>query len=470
MAIKLGREQLKAWFGPENGKYSKQARFGFARKLRDLAPWWLAPDELTFLDSVARELGAPSFAGRPCLPDEPGCCWVLALVEQNQNLLRLRSAVVLPLRWRNDRHQHDARLPANLTQLANQVALQLEKFLQRGLQAGLTTWTLHFAVEKVPDLSRVPIEEQSAWGSLAGGLILAVEGIRPRQDVWATVAGDALDIRAVELGPEGEKLQTAREFGATTVFVPYQVYEQARKLQGSHLDLAGIKVQRLSGSTSGHSSVETLLRPYLSALRREPSGSDDFEARKRYYLYLEDRRKARLWFYERLLRDVVTKVQTTVASVGYPKITDLAILASVGMEIIPVLCGVFRPQRLWVRYDPGFLETLVGKDGKEKDLLDEVESALDKLAIGAPPDVKPIPLPHSTYSDLSGAFRQFFQEKAVDSEHSWMIDVTLGTSLMSVCLYEAAFDGVWVAYVRNETEPVTDRRFVKTIECWQKRG
>ena len=180
-----------------------------ASELRDLAPWWLAPAELKFLDAVAEELGFTPLSGKLSLPVEPGCCWVLALVEPHENLPRLRPAVVLPLRWQKDRGSHDPRLPASLRNLADQVASQLATFLQRSSQAGSVKWTLHFAVENAPDLSLLPIRVESAWGSLAGALILAVEGIGPRQEIWATVASDDSDIRAVELGPQGEKLRTA---------------------------------------------------------------------------------------------------------------------------------------------------------------------------------------------------------------------------------------------------------------------
>ena len=230
----------------------------------------------------------------------------------------------------------------------------------------------------------------------------------------------------------------------------------------------GVEIKPLFGSTSGRGSVETLLRPYLSALRQEPSDSDEFEVRKRYYLNLEGRNPARKWFYEHLLLDVVDRARKGDTGSRPSAINDLVVIASMGMENIPVLCGVFQPQRLWVWYDGTFLEKMLGKGAGEDDLQKEIKLSLIGLKLDRRPQVQPLLLADSNHENLARIFRQFFDNEVKDDGSSWMIDVTLGTSLMSVCLYEAAKRGVPVAYVHNQTDPGTDRKFFERIECWRK--
>lgn len=222
-----------------------------------LSPWWLRPE---VIDAACQE--QPVYAAyrrHPALPCQPGGCW--ALLVNPRRLKLLRDAFVLPLIWREGRCD-DPCLPGPLRDLAGQVRRQLGE--------GFAGWRLSLPLprdEEAIDLS--PLDDgafgaSSAWASLAGGLVLARDGLTSDTTVWASAAWDqAYGIGRVE-GLQA-KLEHAAERGAKHVFVPAQ--NQPDVAEWAAERPAGPRVTLLSPAAApGKPEPRRILEPYFSEL------------------------------------------------------------------------------------------------------------------------------------------------------------------------------------------------------------
>ncbi len=195
------------------------AAMNAVRGLGPLAFWWLRPDALDQLQEKQPHL--VRYRRQLRLPKSLGSCTVI-LARQHDSFPLLRDAFLLPLCWKQ-RNQHSDQLPKPLCAIADLVLRQFSLPNQ--------SWSLHLnehtGLHSV-DLSRLTdcCTWESAWASLAGGLVLAQDGIVPEDDVFASVAWDEdFGIGGVENLPA--KLDVASEFGATQFFVPAENQPEA---------------------------------------------------------------------------------------------------------------------------------------------------------------------------------------------------------------------------------------------------
>ncbi len=217
--IRLNDAWLHQWCAEDADQVTPPRAYELAAGLKNLAIWWLRPEVLQQAVGHARKSGledaAQQWQRAPQLPTEAGACWI-AVVNKHPDLGLLRQAYALPLRWAKQQ-DHDARLPAGLRALADQVRGQLER-----LREVDDTWRLLPGRDSLLydlDLRTLEGRWDSAFASLAVGLLLAAWEGRPDPTLWANAAWDSEQgIQAVDCLEA--KLKLAHDFQARRFFVP----------------------------------------------------------------------------------------------------------------------------------------------------------------------------------------------------------------------------------------------------------
>ncbi len=221
MAVRVDEQWLQRWCGKPLDRLSAAGAYEIATHFGSLAAWWLNPDVL----KLAACYVASNFPGplakaadqwrTPRLPQGCGDCWVILVNERPDRLPLLRPGRVLPLHWAKAA-EHDARLPAGLLQVAEQVLDQLRGEDVKGI------WRLRVPTEdflQSHDLSALDGSYGSVWAPLAAGLLLAASQGKPDPAVWSS--GAWLAGKGTQPIDELEaKLAVAAEFGAESFFLP----------------------------------------------------------------------------------------------------------------------------------------------------------------------------------------------------------------------------------------------------------
>jgi hypothetical protein len=410
-----------------------------------LSPWWLRPD---VIDAACQE--QPVYAAyrrQPSLPYQPGGCW--ALLVNPRRLKLLRDAFVLPLLWRES-DSDDSCLPSSLRDLAGQV--------RRQLGDGFTNWRLSLPKPRDEDaIDLSPLDDgafraSSAWASLAGGLLLAHEGLTPDTTVWASAAWDeAYGIGRVE-GLQ-VKLEHAAERGAKHMFVPAQNQPDVAEWAAGRPD--GPLVTLLSPAVSaGTPDPRRILEPYLSELGVEPGAEQAEDAKERYY-NLVDRRKANDFYWRVLLDSVVEERRRLLPADCKP--THL--VAVVGNEpssvaITPLVLDVQRC--LLLHTEP---------------LTKPVEQALAKVEsrLGIEKAMRK-PIRGRSRAEEVDEIKSHLACFATGVQPEYLaFDLTPGYKSLMLAVLEAAPPGAWLLYCRHE---LTDRVVFKApgeqYDCWRK--
>lgn len=315
-----------------------------ARDASDLAVLGGAARWLLCEEALARLAEEdPHYDGlpHPRLPETAGSCLIVYEVDPGYPLLR--PAFVLPLQWREG-SGHDPGLPAKLRGLADRV-LQHLRF--EG-----TTWSLHrLDPFRSLDLNLFDsvLHHESGWAPLAGGLLIATRGGKPRPDVWATGRWDG-DGGVAEVEGLPAKLDLARRWGAKEVFVP-----EGQACGGGE----GLAIGKLY---TGLRAPEDALRDYLAALDAPPALDAPREQRSSYYLRQPTRHPVALAYYESHLLPQIIKIlrqQSAKDWRGWAP-THLVTVVSESPELIPLAARSLGVSRcLLLHTDDGKMQSQV---------------------------------------------------------------------------------------------------------------
>lgn len=246
-----------------------------AERLGWLAPWWMSDEALA--RAAEQQPAYHAFLQKPRLSLVPGSCWPICVVKCRSKHSLLRPAILLPCQWQRGQ-PHDPFLPRPLVRLADLVCSQVKE--KDSEQWGLRL-NVPYGGEAV-DLSAFDesaFEPSSAWASLATGLILAVKNLCPDTRVWASAAWDEkIGIGAVS--GINEKLELAKAWNASKVFLPAQDHAQAEawcQNSGVALDI------RYLAPVADKPNALRVLEPYLAELLVEPEPKDSLQRRLSYY-------------------------------------------------------------------------------------------------------------------------------------------------------------------------------------------
>lgn len=411
-----------------------------------LAPWWL-PRE-TVERAVPFQPAYRAYLDPLSLPVDPGGCWIL-LVRRDD--LPLRPAFLLPLRWREG-PADDPHLPLPLRDLADRVRTQLADREDR--RWGL--WLARPASEEPLDLAALDHQfgASSAWASLAGGLLLARDGLASNPRVWASVAwSEQYGIAQVE--GVNEKLDLAAEWQVEQFFAPAQ--NQPAVADWEMARSAGWPRVTLLAPVSGRPQAGRLLEPYLSELGVEPAEGQSAELAQRYYARV-DRVRARDFYWRRLLDPAVQGCRRGIPAEC--RATHAVTVAS--LEPAPVALGplalqvgycllLYRPEtggridrvrrQVRERLEANGIEvreSLLLRDDRAGEL-EEVAGHLACFAGGLPPE-------------------------------RLAIDLTPGYKSLTLALEAVGPPGSWLLYCRhvqtgpdNRVQPGSER-----YDCWRK--
>jgi hypothetical protein len=407
--------------------------------LGGLARWWLCDAALARAAEEYPQL-APRLEDGPCLPTAPGSCWVVYANQDPSAWPLLRPAFLLPLRW-SEGQPHSSQLPRPLADLAGRVARSL----------GLPTWGLHLSeqdgIDRL-DLVGVAFDSESGWAPLAGGLILAGEGARPRPEVWATGRWDRWGGVAAVGGLEA-KLRLAAAWGVREFFVPA---EQA----GAAAQVLGGQACRVSPLASGLRSPREALRDYLASLDAPPDEAAPLAARRDYYLRQPPHLPRTQGYYAtHLLPEVAGRLRAQARAWAAWSPTHLVTVVSGSPELVLLGARAVGARRCLLLHTAEFaaeaerLAALLGGGG--------VEAVPGLFA----DDDGMLP----TMRGLVGAFA------AGVADGDLVFDLTPGTKLMTLTLERVARQDrprSWLVYVRHDFDKARRKNVPGTerLERW----
>ena len=414
-----------------------------------LAPWWLRPEVIE--QARKRQPAYAAYATRPRLPCEPGGCWVILVNPRKLSLLQ--EAFLLPLRWEKQTDD-DPHLPGPLRELAVLVCQQLD-------DGASGRWGLWLAVpsrEERIDLSPLDAAAfgaKSAWASLAGGLLLARDGLSPDGSVWASAAWDET-YGVGQVDGIHAKLNLAAEWEARQFFLPAQ---NQPEVSTWHLSKGSRPPIDLLSPTNSDPARKRVLEPYLERLGVEPRAGASFEVCKRYYLRV-DRKRADEFYWARLMEGDILRCRKGVPKECHP--THMVTVVSPAPAVVAMAPATLGAQRCLLLYE-GELKGTVEK------ALRQVQEFLQARGITCQAG----PLAGETVSEQKESARQAVEGFATGvPAEELAFDLTPGYKNLSLALEAAAPRGAWLLYCRHEQDG-PDRRpkpGSQSYDCWRKDG
>ncbi len=451
--VRMTQDWLKKWCARSVSQLTPAQAYGVAAGFKNLAIWWLRPEVLHLAAEHARTLELVPIAQRweasPQLPTDRGACWIALVNKYPNELGLLRESYALPLRWRQE-SEHDRRLPAGLLDLADQVRTHIE-----GIGEVSGTWTLHAASDSLLeglDLCDLEGQWDSAWVSLAVGLLLAAWEGTPDPTIWASAAWDSRQgIKNVD-GLEA-KLVLASELGAKVFCVPEQQADNLRSVANEN----GVEIVPLPNGVTDFFQVSI---EYLERLD-QPIGPGPHLKQKRaeYFTRIQDNNIA-LRFYRRyVLPDVAEDLRRQLPRDLDLRHKKLIMIVSKSFDLIKLAILLIEPSQCLVLYNR---ELEGGVHDIKQMILQESPEC----------EVKEYLFQKNNREDLLAELRDVIGAFASNSDpRDLVFDCTAGTKLMSLCLYDAAPLGSYVICVSSEFDqqrrrpkPGTERLDVWRVE------
>jgi hypothetical protein len=440
----------RAWF------YVQQLGQAFAR-------WAFHPALLEqaakYLQDHAGPASAEALCQRPQLPEASGCCWVAFVITPTGSYPSLRSACVLPLRWRLGT-SHSSALPQTLVDLADEVYQRLRQEASGGSPYH-QEWGLHLAPGtglETYDFSLLQsITCHSGFASLAAGLVVAAEGGMSRSKVWASASWNE-DLGFDRVDGLAAKLQLAADWGATDFFVARSQVDEARAATSQqHLTLAihGLVDVPPAGSRErAPAPVKSALKPYLERLETPPTADASPQQRTAYYLRVRqhDSEAARQYYRRFLLSDIAERCRALLPDDFTPPAVLVTVLSH-SPELVSLATSVIRPRLCIVLYTPTLQEHLTA----------EIRWIQESLAI----DVTPMEVaedPTVWFDQLSAMLRARLADAPPGPV---FIDLTPGLKYMTAGLTLAARSGDRLLYLIHEYKdgpvPLTEQPLVREV-------
>jgi hypothetical protein len=442
---RLSWQSLEGDSAPEALSTRRAARL--VEALGWLAPWWLRPEVLRRAAQLQPAYG--EYTRRPGLPVRPGGCW--ALFARGREVPVLRPAFVLPLAWEAGADD-DPHLPGPLRELAATVRRQLP-------DEGGPAWGLRLARparERPIDLSGLDddlLGAGSAWAALAGGLLLARDGLAPSDRVWASAAWDET-YGVGRVDQLSAKLDLAAEWGAEQVFVPAQNQPEASAWRDSHGDRPAV---RLLIPVNGNPVPARVLEPYLAELGVEPGPEASFEACVRYHARVS-RGRANDFAWRRLQGAVVDRCRALLPADCRP--THLVTVVGTEPSVVALAPATLRARRVLLLYKAP-PEPAISR------ALKEVRGSLTGQGL----ECAAQELPGSTVAEHEHQARQvvadFLREVPADQS---AFDLTPAFKPLSLALQAAAPAGAWLLYCQHRQQGADNRVIPgsQRYDCWRK--
>lgn len=254
------------------------------QELGHLAKWWLRREVL----SLVRDPVLAAFAPRelPHLSNQLGSCWIICQLTKRRSAGLLRPAMLLPLRWQP--HSSDSRtLPRQLRDLAEVARQQVAQMTYLGPQRQ-ESWSLHLdpALGNGLELGDDLFESvDSGWAAVTAGLMIAVMGLHPRTDVFASVAWDDRS------GPERvegleDKVRVAREWGARAFVISVTQRDREEVFRGPE-ELLKVCLLKSSAPPNAWESLRDCLVEFADQPSPPRLGDEvGFEQCRRYHALL----------------------------------------------------------------------------------------------------------------------------------------------------------------------------------------
>ncbi len=374
------------------------------------------------LNDVTLTLANPSGCGgrRPELPGEPGSCWPVIAVRQDQWTRFLSPAFPLPVCWRESA-AHDRHLPPDLIACADQVRMA-------GQSKEAAQFHLHYPAPDHgwPDLSQFGkpyFSANSAFASLALGLRSAITGVKPSKRTWASASWDGNQFVAVDL--LDQKLEAARRWGVETFYVAANLVPTNSQ---SSPRLVALK------ETTHHAPSEALA-DYFSEGLVEPE-SDDWESCRRYHAAIRqtDRERAVRFYNQKLFRLITHRCRESIRrGVGGEAARPTAMITIVtpNPEPIRVLLGITQATRVLLLHTERD-----GMEGVCNELANQIKSTLP----GCQPtpaafrdDIDAANFPTEFVHSLQSAIAKFTADL---DESEIVFDIDRGTTLQKLALWK----------------------------------
>lgn len=359
----------------------------------------------------------------PILPTGFGTCWIVVAVQANQDASRFRSAFPIVLQWKKsaatERGEHDPRLPPTARNLADSV---IDTVRNDGYVSwdDKHSWTLHLSEAAGYDVNlnrQSCITWESGWVSLLAGLMTAMaEGI-PNTQVWATGCWlSSHGVKAVDDSTLPHKIQVARDFGATTFFVPAENLVLGMKtVADEKFSILPLKSGKLNASES--------LEDYLEFNKTEPGPSATIDTLRQYYHSIRDKTVSERFRKDRLMEETTERLRQQVSQQSDRRFDELVTVVSFSDSLIEQGVSVVEPKRCMLLYTPS-VPKLVGEAVRARD---------DLTARGIATTL--FPLTHRP--EVSAEIARIFSESIQDPGRT-LIDLTSGPKLMSYMMAHEA--------------------------------
>lgn len=362
--------------------------------------------------------------------------------------------MVFPLRW-EQRETHDERLPPTLTLLADLVRAQASRASENVGNLRLAPAT-SLLLSKL-DLSSLSLRCESAWASLAGGLVIACRHGRPNPRVW--VSAQWRDGRGLEaVAGLADKISLIQEMGGAALFVPRQ---QALDAANSvPFDPLSPEIESLN-EIPGPERPMDAIRAYLDKHWLTPTSLSTREERVGYFLrYFAHADAARPWYIEHCLAETVEDLRKALANKpNLQQVTHLVIDLSPSFELIAMAIAVLRPLRCALIVDPN--------------MRGQVETVKQLIARFVPPGectVRHFQTEGQSVGELLHEYRRILQvfTQGVSDPRQLLIDISPGYKHCNITMLRAAPAGCQVMYYAGDFDKATRRTIPFTIrpEIW----
>jgi hypothetical protein len=427
--------------------------YGAAAELRNLAIWWLRPEVLQQAAAHADQIGLKSAAERwrrtPQLPTDPGACWIAVINKYPNELGLLRPAYALPLRWSRG-CDHDARLPAGLLALADEVRGELERLGEVSEQWGLLPGS--DALLSGVNLSALEGQWDSAWAPLAVGLLLAAWEGQPNRTLWASGKWSRRQgVQRVQ-GLEA-KLDLAQSFGATGFFVPQTQVDALStwaKQQACTVAIEPLDCRTLDLREALGCYLERLKLPIGLGAHLKSKRADHFSR-------IQDSQTALRFYRKHVLPDVVEGLRQRLPSDLVQGGKKLITIVSKGFDLVRLAVQVIRPTECLLLHD----KELTEEAGKSKGM---IEQEMPNCQLTAQL------FEGGSREELVTAFGRAIEQFAPQERpENLVFDLTGGKKIMSLALYDAVPPGSYVICVQSDFDQQRRRPvpYSENVHAWR---